>query len=139
MEDIKKLIMENMPLSEEAWKVAERSIRLKSEESVSTMQGHDSMFPATVAKILNKLESTGSRVTSVEDNDDLETRKITVIFREVVDALWPKNIDLDMMVESAAIEGFISEYRNQDVLLHSIVSCVDSNSFEYHLMIRGKW
>jgi hypothetical protein len=146
MDELKQLITQHYPMTDDAWDVFQRS-QQSFFDRTNTMLDYDSIDPGTVpvflSKLLNRLETAGITIESLENPVRKKTKravptfKVSYYFGSILDGLPIKYADEEIM--SATIDDVVNYIKEKTVkiAIYSIVPEIDKKEYKFNVYIRG--
>jgi hypothetical protein len=146
MEELKQLITQHYPMTDNSWDVFQRS-QQSFFARTNTMLDYDSVDPGTVpvflSKLLNRLETAGITIESLENpvhektNRGVPTFKVSYYFGSVLDGLPIKYADEE--ITSVTIDDVVNyvKEKTDKIAIYSITPEIDKKEYKFNVYIRG--
>jgi hypothetical protein len=146
MEELKQLITQHYPMTDNSWDVFQRSQQSFFDRTNTTLD-YDSIDPGTVtvflSKLLNRLETAGITIESLENPVYEKTKrgvpifKIMYYFGSVLDGLPIKYADEEIM--SAAIDDVVNyvKEKTDKIAIYSIAPEINKKEYKFNVYVRG--
>jgi len=146
MNELKELITQHYPISDESWDICQRSLK-SSFDKTNTLINYESINPANLpvffAKLLNKLETSGIKIESLDNpfhdpsKSGVPTFKHSFFFGSILDGLPIKYADEEIM--SVSIDDVVEELKNKTdkISIYTIAAEVHKTEYKFNIYIRG--
>jgi hypothetical protein len=146
MNELKQLITQHYPMSDNAWDVFQTS-QQSFFDRTNTMLDYNSVDPGTVpvflSKLLNRLETAGITIESLDDPFHEQTKrgvptfKVSYHFGSVLDGLPIKYVDEEIMsVTIDDVVNYVKE-KTDKIAIYSITPEINKSEYKFNIYIRG--
>jgi hypothetical protein len=148
MNELKELITQHYPMTDDAWDVFQRSQQsFFDRTNTNTTLDYDSIDPGTVpvflSKLLNRLETAGITIESLDDPFHEQTKrgvptfKVSYYFGSVLDGLPIKYADEEIMsVTIDDVVNYVKE-KTDKIAIYSITPEINKIEYKFNVYIRG--
>ncbi len=146
MEELKQLITQHYPMTDNAWDVFQRSQQSFFDRN-NTMLDYDSVdpgiLPVFLSKLLNRLETAGITIESLDNpfheptKRGVPTFKISYYFGSILDGLPIKYADEEIMsLTIYDVVNYVKE-KSDKISIYSITPEINKNEYKFNVYIRG--
>ena len=146
MEELKQLITQHYPMTDNSWDVFQRS-QQSFFDRTNTLLDYESIDPGRVpvflSKLLNRLETAGITIESLDNpfneqtNRGVPTIKVSYYFGSVLDGLSSKYAGEEIMsVTIDNVVNYVKEKTNK-IAIYSIAPEINKSEYTFNVYIRG--
>lgn len=146
MNELKQLITQHYPMTDDAWDVFQRS-QQSFFDRTSTILNYDSVDPSTVpvflSKLLNRLETVGITIKSLDNlvhektKGGVPTFKVSYYFGSILDGLPIKYAEEEIIsVVINNVVNYIKE-KTDNIAIYSITPEINKREYKFNVYIRG--
>lgn len=135
---LKELIREYYPISEESMKVLENSVHsflMNSNTMLDYSTQKSELVPVFISKLFNSLENAGSSIKEIEEPAGTSTYRYKHKLRDIWDGLSFEYAEEEIM--SLVIKGLCEDFAGKDLQIYTITPYFDRAEKEYLVYIRG--